>query len=80
MMSVCPPVCPSLCGSYREFRGIPFAAPPLGEAGRWKPPQPVEPWRPKTYDATGFKHNCLQNPAKLAMGWPQPLSTQSEDW
>jgi para-nitrobenzyl esterase len=25
------------------FRGIPFAAPPLGDL-RWKPPQPVRPW------------------------------------
>src|SRR4051812_10327935 len=25
------------------FRGIPFAAPPLGPL-RWKPPQPVRPW------------------------------------
>jgi para-nitrobenzyl esterase len=25
------------------FRGIPFAAPPLGDL-RWKPPQPAEPW------------------------------------
>lgn len=26
------------------FRGIPFAAPPLGPL-RWKPPQPVHPWK-----------------------------------
>lgn len=28
----------------RVFRGVPFAAPPLGEL-RWKAPQPVEPWQ-----------------------------------
>jgi para-nitrobenzyl esterase len=33
-----------LAGSeVRLFRGIPFAAPPVGER-RWRAPQPVEPW------------------------------------
>ena len=28
---------------FSVFRGVPFAAPPVGEL-RWKDPQPVEPW------------------------------------
>ena len=27
----------------RSFRGLPFAAPPVGE-NRWRAPQPVAPW------------------------------------
>lgn len=41
------------------FRGIPFAAPPLGDR-RWKPPQPVIPWK----GVQGFVEqpaSCLQN-------------------
>ncbi len=30
-------------GDYIEFRGVPFAQPPVG-ALRWKAPQPIEPW------------------------------------
>src|SRR2546429_9632580 len=30
--------------AVRAFRGIPFAAPPIGEL-RWKAPQPVRPWK-----------------------------------
>ena len=29
--------------AVRVYKGIPFAAPPVGDL-RWKPPQPVEPW------------------------------------
>ena len=41
------------------FRGIPYAAPPVGEL-RWKPPQPAKSWtgvRP----ATQLGHNCMQH-------------------
>lgn len=31
-------------GDIRIFRGIPFAAPPVGNL-RWKAPQPVKPWK-----------------------------------
>ena len=39
-------------GGVLRFKGIPFAAPPVG-AQRWKPPQPVEPWS-DVRDATTF--------------------------
>jgi para-nitrobenzyl esterase len=41
------------------FRGIPFAAPPVGEL-RWKPPQPVIPWK-GVRDATAQPASCIQN-------------------
>ncbi len=41
-----------------EFRGIPYAAPPVG-ALRWAPPQPAAPWD-GTLDATKFRSACPQ--------------------
>lgn len=45
------------------FRGIPYAAPPVGEL-RWRPPQPVNPWT-GIREATIAGRPCLQP----AMGW-----------
>jgi para-nitrobenzyl esterase len=42
----------------RYFGGIPFAAPPVGDL-RWKPPQPVTPWR-GTLEATWPRQQCAQ--------------------
>jgi para-nitrobenzyl esterase len=40
------------------FKGIPFAAPPVGDL-RWKEPQPVAPWK-GVRKATEFGARCMQ--------------------
>ena len=45
-------------GDHGAFRGIPYAAPPVG-ALRWKPPAPVVPWT-GTRDAITFGKSCPQ--------------------
>lgn len=41
------------------FRGIPYAAPPVGEL-RWRPPQSAQHW-PGVRAATQLGHNCVQH-------------------
>ena len=43
-----------------EFRGVPFAAPPVGEL-RWRAPQPVKSWK-KVRMATAFGPRAMQLP------------------
>jgi len=45
----------------RVFRGIPYAAPPVGD-NRWREPQAPESWQ-GVRDATAFAPRCLQNAA-----------------
>ncbi len=45
-----------------EFKGIPFAAPPVG-ALRWKAPQPVTPWS-GVRQTVKFGPACMQDPAQ----------------
>ena len=45
-------------GSFRAFRGIPFAAPPVGNF-RWRPPAPHASWQ-GIRSATTFGNRCPQ--------------------
>jgi para-nitrobenzyl esterase len=56
-------------GSLMVFKGIPFAAPPVGEL-RWRAPQPVEKWE-------GIKQTTQFAPAPMQGG--NPPSGKSED-
>lgn len=44
----------------REFKGIPYAEPPIGDL-RWQPPQPAARWKGEL-DATHFGNRCMQAP------------------
>lgn len=44
-----------------SFKGIPFAAPPVGKL-RWRPPQPAAKWN-GVRQATQYGHDCMQLPS-----------------
>jgi para-nitrobenzyl esterase len=51
----------------RAFRGIPFAAPPVGNL-RWKPPQPAKNWS-AARSAAKFSPRCMQRAVFGDMGF-----------
>src|SRR3989442_9342380 len=51
----------------RAFKGVPFAAPPVGDL-RWQPPQPVKNWK-GVRNAAQFGLRCMQRPIFGAMAF-----------
>ena len=61
----------------RSFKGIPFAAPPVGEL-RWKAPQPVVAWD-GVRKCEAFGPECPQAPYPAGSMYYSPPKKQSED-
>ncbi|MDB5365329.1 MAG: carboxylesterase/lipase family protein [Rhodospirillales bacterium] len=72
------PIAGAAADAITVFRGIPYAAPPVG-ALRWRSPQPPQPWT-EMRDATRFGPSCPQaapegvSDITHAGGAPEPTS------
>lgn len=60
-------------GQVRSYKGIPFAAPPVGEL-RFAPPQPVKPWDTIRSSKT-FSQTCQQGEDCLTLNVWTPAKT-----
>jgi len=61
----------------RVFKGVPFAAPPVGDL-RWKPPQPVIAWT-GVRRADSFGPQCIQTPYAPGSPYAMDAAPMSED-
>ncbi len=58
----------TIVNGVSQFKGIPFAAPPVGNL-RWKAPQRVNTWS-GVRQTTAFASACMQNPTSLKQQAP----------
>lgn len=63
-------------GGLREYLGVPYASPPLGEK-RWQPPHPVEDWA-GVRDASTIALPCYQ-PNSVSSFYDRSYTQMSED-
>jgi para-nitrobenzyl esterase len=62
--------------TVRIFKGIPFAAPPVGDL-RWKAPQPVKNWQ-GVKQCTSFSASPIQNKPEPFYCWSEEFIAQPE--
>jgi para-nitrobenzyl esterase len=62
--------------SITVFKGIPFAAPPVGRL-RWQPPQPAAPWQ-GVRKADRFSPECIQNIVTERKPWTHEFMAHGE--
>jgi para-nitrobenzyl esterase len=59
-------------GAVDVFKGIPYAAPPVGDL-RWRPPEPAAPWK-GVRQATSFAPACMQSGVSMPGEAPPAVS------
>jgi len=64
-------------GKIEIFRGIRYAAPPVGDL-RWKAPQPVKPWK-SVQNANNYGASCMQQLQRSRLPWSKEFMAQNED-
>ncbi|MBI3210463.1 MAG: carboxylesterase family protein [Candidatus Solibacter usitatus] len=71
------PVSGAASEGVQTYKGIPFAAPPVGDL-RWKAPQPVAAWK-QVRQATAFGAPCVQTPYAAGSLYASAMPPVSED-
>ncbi|MFN0119803.1 MAG: carboxylesterase/lipase family protein, partial [Blastocatellia bacterium] len=65
----------ALPSGIRVYKGIPYAAPPVGEL-RWRPPQPPAKWD-GVRKADTFSDSCMQDLARSRNPWTKEFMVQN---
>jgi para-nitrobenzyl esterase len=67
---------PGSVPGVRVFKGIPYAAPPVGDL-RWRPPQPPAKWE-GVRKADRFSDSCAQNLTRSRNPWTAKFMAQNQ--